>query len=90
MTHIAAVPQHQSHVQHGDGEGFARACAGLDQVCATQGQRQWVQAGHGVRFVRGVTHVPSLETPTLSRKGAYSVWHHRVNSPFDHKSLKVG
>ena len=38
-----AMAQHQAHIQDGDGEGFAGACAGLDQRAAVQGQGQWVQ-----------------------------------------------
>ncbi|MDT4817388.1 hypothetical protein FQZ97_504630 [compost metagenome] len=43
---LAAVGQHQPHIQQGDGEGLAGTGAGLDQAAAVQGEVQYVEL-HG-------------------------------------------
>ena len=47
---ILAVAQHQTHIERGNGPGFARAGAGLDQVAATQGEGVGME-GVGMRGV---------------------------------------
>ena len=99
-----SMAEHQAQHQRGDGEGLARAGAGLHQAAAAQRKAQGLQQGGCAGAVphRGGTHgVPSAAIPgalalrlaaagSACRIGPSKVRAQCANSPPAHKASKSG